>query len=513
MELNLFFEAVDSIGGYQSRLLQAIDNEIHFNKCVCTVKAVDDLDVYDEDKYVPINYDVCERNRYEELYDMNSLIPLDKDILEKMLPYESTALKMLVRNMERDIYTYDESKRLYLNHLRFWNHIFVTHKINYVVQVCVPHHCHDYIIYALAKIYGCGLMVLEMTSIRHHYISVPDMYKINEELQARYNECLENTDFTLSASVEKYYQALLIENRDVDKSFLHGNVKKEKHAKNMQNIYYQYFRRKSIWRRNKGKLKKLVLNGILKFNGTEIRKQRMLIRQDLDYVKRARIKQRQMGDINYFNSLTEDTDYSKPFVVFFLHYQPEATTLPLAGVFVEQELVIALLADELEKQGIELWVKDHYVQACRTKSFYNTIKNTKNVRLIHTGVNSMELMEKSVATATCNGSIIQESIFNLKPVLAFGNGPFVGAPGSLPCGNRDDVRDAVDKISKGYVVDAKKVRAYLKAFDELVVYTNIYVSHKNLPCDLSEEDSIQNMVRAVAPRVRAHMHSLEQTRE
>lgn len=509
MELNLFFEGVDSIGGYQSRLLQAIDDEVHFNKCICTVKAVDDLDVYDEDKYIPINYDICERNRYEEYYDMNSLLPLDKEILEKMLPYESTAMKMLVRNMERDIYTYDESKRLYLNHLRFWNHMFVTHKINYVVQVCVPHHCHDYIIYALAKIYGCGLMVLEMTSIRHHYISAPDMYKINEELQAKYEECRKGTDFSLSEPVEKYYQALLLENRNVDKSFLHGNTKKEKHVKNMQNIYYQYFTKKSIWKRNKSKIKKLVLNGILKFNGAEIKKQKAIIRQDLDYVKRARIKQRQMRDINYFNSLTEEADYSKPYVIYFLHYQPEATTLPLAGVFVEQELVIALLAKELEEQGIELWVKDHYVQACRTKSFYDTLKNTKNVRLIHTSMNSLELMEKSLATATCNGSIIQESIFNLKPVFAFGNGPFVGAPGTFACGSEEDVRKAVEQLKEDYKIDKHDVRAYLKAFDELKVYTNIYVSYSNLPCDLSEEESIRNMKEAVVPRINKHLSTLE----
>lgn len=509
MELNLFFEGVDSIGGYQSRLLQAIDNEVHFNKCICTVKAADDLDVYDEDKYIPINYDICERNRYEEYYDMNSLLPLDKEILEKMLPYESTAMKMLVRNMERDIYTYDESKRLYLNHLRFWNHMFVTHKINYVVQVCVPHHCHDYIIYALAKIYGCGLMVLEMTSMRHYYLPVSDMYVINQELQERYREYRNLEEIQLSTAVEKYYQALLLENKDIDTSFLHGNTKKTVHIKNAKSVYQRYFTKKAVWKRNKSKIKKLVLNGILKFNRVEIMKQRALIKQDLDYVKRGRIKQNKMRDIQYYNSLTKSCDFSKPYVIYYLHYQPEATTLPLAGVFVEQELIIELLAQELGKYGIELWVKDHYIQAYRTKSFYDTIYGTSNVRLIHTSENSLELMKKSVATATCNGTIIQESIFNGKPVLVFGNGTYVGAPGTFVCANATDIASAMEQVCNGYTVKRHDVRAYLKAFDELKVYTNIYVSYSNLPCDLSEEESIRNMKEAVVPRINKHLSTLE----
>ena len=111
MELNIFFEAVDSINGYQRHLLSEIDEAVHFERCVCTVKGAGEDEGYGE-KYTPIDYDICEHNRYDEICDLNELIPLDRDILEKMQPYESIALKMLVRNTERDVYTYDESKML-----------------------------------------------------------------------------------------------------------------------------------------------------------------------------------------------------------------------------------------------------------------------------------------------------------------------------------------------------------------------------------------------------------------
>ncbi len=51
---------------------------------------------------------------------------------------------MLVRNFDRDIYTMDEGMRYYLRHLRFWNHMLLTHEINYVFFNNTPHHTHDY---------------------------------------------------------------------------------------------------------------------------------------------------------------------------------------------------------------------------------------------------------------------------------------------------------------------------------------------------------------------------------
>lgn len=507
MELNLFFEGVDSIGGYQSRLLQAIDDEVHFNKCICTVKAADDLDVYDEDKYIPINYDICERNRYEEYYDMNSLLPLDKEILEKMLPYESTAMKMLVRNMERDIYTYDESKRLYLNHLRFWNHMFVTHKINYVVQVCVPHHCHDYIIYALAKIYGCGLMVNVATSIWNHWVPMTDIYSDNDEIQASYREYCKESQVELPDFVEHYYQSLLLENREVDKNLVNAGASRKKIIAIQKNVFHDFFTVKSRWKRYKHLLKCWLTKEMFKKRTRERRSSRERIRYNYSLYKRAKIKQKSMKDINYYDALAKQPEYGKKYVIYYLQYQPEASTLPLAGVFVEQELVITLLACELKKMGIELWVKEHYVQPYRMKEYYDYLYSIPNVTLIKSSVDSKELMKNSIATATCNGTITQESIFNGKPVLVFGSGLFSGAPGTFRCSDSKDIYCAIQKIIENYSIEQRNVRAYLKAFADHAIYTNIYLSNKNRRCDIPEESSLQNLKEAVVSWIKKYLYT------
>ena len=164
MEINLFFEGVDSYHGFQSKMIREIQEQIPLHRVVLTDKQHDGEDCFDDKLVRLINYDICEHNRYEELVDFNDLIPLSRELLESMKPYESTAIQMLIRNFERDVYTYDEAKQLYLKHLRFWNHIFVTEKLNMVCFNNIPHHCHDYVIYSLALVYHTGLRVCSDTS-------------------------------------------------------------------------------------------------------------------------------------------------------------------------------------------------------------------------------------------------------------------------------------------------------------------------------------------------------------
>ena len=83
--INIFFQAVDSAGGYQSAV-QELDKSIDFHKCLMTVKTNDGADSYPGDKYIPVNYDICEHNQYDKIVDFNELLPLDKALLEAMHP-------------------------------------------------------------------------------------------------------------------------------------------------------------------------------------------------------------------------------------------------------------------------------------------------------------------------------------------------------------------------------------------------------------------------------------------
>lgn len=465
MAINLLMNGMISVNGFQAELMERVRREIPFQRCVISRETRDNEDLYDAFVYRCINYDISEHNRYAEICDFNDLKPLDKELLEAMKPYELTAMQMLIRNYERNIYTMDESRAYYLHHLRFWNHIITEEKINYICTCNIPHHAHDYIIYALGKIYQIPMCVCADTSIMPR-LSVGSSYEsLWKQNETDYQVFRQEKDIVLPADIEHYYQALLYTNEGLDHGAVHRGMSRKEHIKIRKKNFTRDFTWQHFWRSEWGVFKRGV-KGFLKGNGTSAL--RYMWEEGARIVsvqKRGKVKLKSMRGVSYFNAMTEEPVPGEKYVIFFLHLQPEATTLPQGGVFVEQELMIQLLAAALEKRGVHLYVKEHFVQPYRDKRFYDELCHTRNVRLIHSDKDSKELARNSMATASCNGTILLESIFNGKPTFIFGETGFEKAPGVFKIGSPQECEQVMAQIESGvYRIDQHDVRAYLKAF-------------------------------------------------
>ena len=114
--------------------------------------------------------------------------------------------------------------------------------------------------------------------------------------------------------------------------------------------------------------------------------------------RRGKISARAMSKyIKGYNKKAQEPDYEEKYVYLPLHYQPENTTCPLAGSFVDQQLIVNLLSYCLP-EGVFLYVKEHPKQTAvgRTKDYYEKLLGRKNVRLIRTDANSFALMDHAV---------------------------------------------------------------------------------------------------------------------
>jgi hypothetical protein len=134
------------------------------------------------------------------------------------------------------------------------------------------------------------------------------------------------------------------------------------------------------------------------------------------------------------NSMSlSNPDLNIKFVIFFLHYQPELTTLPLGKEYFDQILAIEKLSSILPADTI-LYVKEHPMTygAHRGKDFYSRLKSIKNTYLINEKISSYVLMEKCIFVATITGTCGFESIKGGKPVLTFGYAWYNGLPGVFP---------------------------------------------------------------------------------
>ncbi len=99
------------------------------------------------------------------------------------------------------------------------------------------------------------------------------------------------------------------------------------------------------------------------------------------------------------------------FVIFFMHYQPERSSLPEGLFHVQQWIALRQLAWSLP-EGWQLLVREHpttWLQpldlSVRTASLYEDIAALPNTRICSMQVDTFELIDKCGAVATLTGSV------------------------------------------------------------------------------------------------------------
>ena len=119
----------------------------------------------------------------------------------------------------------------------------------------------------------------------------------------------------------------------------------------------------------------------------------------------------------------------EPYVLYPIHFQPEASTLVQAPYYLDQESLIEDITKSLPV-GHRLYVKEHVSnRGRRPLSFYRRIKDTFGVRLLGADVDTWPLIQNAAAVAVITGTMGWETLLFKKPLLTFGDVYFNMYPG------------------------------------------------------------------------------------
>ncbi len=179
--------------------------------------------------------------------------------------------------------------------------------------------------------------------------------------------------------------------------------------------------------------------------------------------------------LNYFNNLTAvfslENFSNKKVLTFFLHYQPESTTLPAGGVYNNQLAAILKLSLLLPTNWV-LAIKEHpsvYGQEWsltnnyREKSFYDFIQQLDNCILLPLDTNLDSIINASECLATITGTVGLQGICTGKKVIVFGKAAFRNAPNVLDASSPACTNEKiVDFIEKSNVSNRTSVIAYFE---------------------------------------------------
>jgi hypothetical protein len=172
----------------------------------------------------------------------------------------------------------------------------------------------------------------------------------------------------------------------------------------------------------------------------------------------------------YNKLLVEANPKKEKYILVNLHYQPEASSIPLGGMCAYQEIMISMLSRAIPK-GWFVYVKEHPTHLMnnriisslkfRHKAFYENLSDYRNVKLISVSENNFELIDSAQAVATLTGTSGFEALNRGVVCLAFGYPWYMYADGCLKISSMDELNNAIEKIVGGYHPSRNKIYKFV----------------------------------------------------
>ena len=409
---------------------------------------------------------------------------------------ESTIMRMLDRNNLWDPLSFSDRKSLYLKHLRYWNHQLITKKIDLCIFSCVPHGVYDFILFELCKIHKIPTVLFSSPSLIFHTVFISDDWKEPSlKLKNKYLELKSSTlkdggdAIRLSSSNEAYLKKQSdFSSSPVPYYMAKTALEKIYPPKPISKIFARWMISHSV--------KSLIM-------WPNSYKALDLINELIKHLKQDQVR-RALKKL--YKHLCKTPNIKNKFIYFPLHLQPELTTTPMGGAFVEQALAINLLAEHLPAD-VYIYVKEHPAQfdyglSSRNRAFYEEIASIPNVQLIPIEFDTFCLINNCIAVATITGTAGWEGLFRSKPYLMFGHHVYQYAPGVIQIKNSSDAKSALDMIlNSAYAPRLSDLRIFLKAVEDVAINADT-VDYRLKISHLSAEENIDNLYRGLEDHVK-----------
>jgi hypothetical protein len=416
----------------------------------------------------------------------SKITPLDEETIYKMSNCEAVVLKMMDRLSSVPI-TYEERKRLYLRHLRYWNHITLHENIDLFLNSNIPHEIYDFIIYTLCKLKNIPCLLTT-------YSPIDGVIFISDDWEKE-----------PATSIAKNYNQIISQNPErilLSERFRNHLTRQISLEEDPVPWYMASNFNPNITKYKLGKSNFTSLFALIKiaFESQEVIGK--VIKKSIKKLQGIGKKREQRKIFSFYEYNTTNPDLSQKYIYVALHYQPECTTSPMAGAFVDQILIVQMIASFLPPD-IYIYVKEHPFQTshCRTISFYRDLLAIPQVRLISSKYSSFRLLDNCLAVATATGTAGWEGLFRQKPVLMFGHYIYQYAPKVFPIHSMKDCREAIDRITKDNAKPSLyEMEVYLKAMENhaIIAYADIAYSSVS---QITSEENTSNLFSALRKKI------------
>ena len=187
------------------------------------------------------------------------------------------------------------------------------------------------------------------------------------------------------------------------------------------------------------------------------------------------LRERKKGQlVHYYHSISAPrVSLDEKFLYLPLHYQPERSTSPDAGIFADQHLIVKTLDRALPK-GWKIYVKEHPSQFAsynegekgRELDDYKEMERIQSIRFVREDFPTEKLIQHAQAVVTCTGTAGWEAVLRQVPVLIFGIIWYDLCPGVFRVRSVKEVRDALQRICNGEKPDETQAKLLIDSIIE-----------------------------------------------
>jgi hypothetical protein len=432
------------------------------------------------------------------------------DFLKDNASYELQAIKMMDR-MDPDRYSFNfmERQRHFRNLLKYWTACINYLKPDLVVSDYVPHIVFDYVLYLLCKFHNIKFVAFRGSPFLGRAIPLTDILSIGDIFDEEYVKIVNS-----GSGIELLKQNLpneIIESYEkvkLDYDFAKPDYMKKHLLEHEKSSGFLSLTKKFILDMMQSKNRYFGKDGFfLKGFSTSFKQRSKNIENSsstiFNYaILKLKANQYKTKLKNYYNSLVIEPDFAVPFVIVYLHYQPEMTSSPAGDIFVDQRLCIELLAKNLPSDYL-IYVKEHPSQFYshigghmgRIQEFYDDLRKYPQVCFMPLHVDPFALLTHSRAVATVTGTSAWEAMVLGKPVINFGLAWYEKYVGVLKIVDEKSAAKIMQFI-ENFKFDERNLLAYLNAFSKKTVKAYVQRGWKE-KMNQVEAECVSNLAESI----------------
>jgi len=439
---------------------------------------------------------------------------VDPELYGALSGSELQALHLMDRmDFSQSDFSYPERRLLFRKFLRCWSYIIDQFKIDVVISPNVPHRSFDFPLYLLCRNKRIPVLSFVSTPFMNaaRIIPVNDVYSMPEHILHRFLQKRKCEKFEpLADDIQQHIDRI---RQDYDRAKPESFKESGRHHKKKPSILltarkfmFELFDPNSSWLGRRKFLRKGVPSyHKLKNRDVEEAKTRRFI---LPYMNKMVHRIRYLKKLQAeYRRLTTKADLSRKYVYVALHYQPEATTSPKAGIYADQLYLLELISHHLPRDWA-IYVKENPKQfnpigegnTARPLRFYRDALKIPRVQLLAVDSNPFDLIDHSLAVFSLAGTVGWEGMVRGKPVVCFGPSWYeYFTPGVMRVQNSQDWLN-IRKFIEDYVFSEIALQQYLKAIEETSLCAYFRAGLKNM-VDIDEESCIKALSSALADQL------------